>query len=178
MSENELERAEEISKRKTERPEILEPEVGSRKWVEWLRGKLPHVVRFTRATLPVMNGIHPAFKAIGPIMDALGAAGGANAAQANAMRGFETRVSGAVDSVGRAQAGVERMVREQGMQIAGLELRLKQLQIAAEDAATEQTALRLEMQRTQSWLKIVTAGLVFCGLLLIALVVLWLVRRG
>jgi hypothetical protein len=147
--------------------------------VAQLRGMLPRLVPFTRHALPFLAKLHPIAGSLAPIADALlGAAGGQSAAQANAMRGFETRVSGAVEGVGRAQAGVERMVREQGMQIAGLEMQLKQLQIAANDAAAEQTAMRLEMLRTQRWLKAVSAGLAVCGVLLVALLVLWLVRHG
>ncbi len=162
--------------------EVLEAEpesAGKQGRVAQLRGMLPRLVPFTRHALPFLAKLHPIAGSLAPIADVLlGAAGGQSAAQANAMRGFETRVSGAVEGVGRAQAGVERMVREQGMQIAGLEMQLKQLQIAANDAAAEQTAMRLEMMRTHRWLKSLSAGLAVCGVLLIVLLVLWLVRRG
>jgi len=162
-------------------PEAAETGPGTEKQgrAAQLRGMLPRLVPFTRHALPFLAKLHPIAGSLAPIADALlGATAGQSAAQANAMRGFETRVSGAVEGVGRAQAGVERMVREQGMQIAGLEMQLKQLQIAANDSATEQTAMRLEMMRTQRWLKAVSAGLGVCGVLLVALLVLWLVRHG
>jgi hypothetical protein len=173
MSKHEAERDAE------KRLELAEPEVEAQSRVARLRAILPQLLPFTRRMLPLVAQLHPLIARGAPLLDmALGAAGGAGAAQANALRGLETRVSGAVDSVGRAQAGVERMVREQGLQIAGLELRLKQLQIAAEDSAAEQTALRLELLQMQRWFKALSAGLAVCGVLLIALVVLWLVRRG